>query len=203
MRKYLIIVFLLSLICGGCAQNTPQNSEYDPPFDQTEKLDPDVTEKPTDETEPSLLKYHWEQISGWLDLTWDDVGGYGGGDPWLKKAFVFRSLDDLKASEYQTWEFVDDYDNAFFETNTLIVVNCLRSPPVGHRVIDLVGEENGSYLLTIERLTLGGFHDISFGTTLLIEVDQLVERDALIEIEVVETIVSVEELPHDDVFGWQ
>ena len=60
-----------------------------------------------------------------------------------------------------------------------------------------------TYLLTIERLTLGGFHDISFGTTLLIEVDQLVERDALIEIEVVETIISVEDLPHDDVFGWQ
>ena len=197
MKKLIAFVLVAALIfcCVGCTPEVPEVT--DPSGTQPTETDPtgtgqtDATGEPTNSDEPEVLNYTWEQVPGYLS------------DRTSTMVFisVINSLDALQNSDYQGWKFAEKYDDNFFGTKTLIIASFLYGPPVGHVVSDFVQNEDGTYLLTIERLTYGGLtRDVEFGTTVVIEVDALIDPEAEIIVDITETKVSDDWGTNENIF---
>ena len=199
MEKLIAFMLIAALIfcCVGCTPEVPEVT--DPSGTKPTETDPtgsdqtDGTEDPTDSDEPEVLKYSWEQIDFHLGSRYVDGPA---------TIFIFTSPEELQNSHYEEYEFAEKYDQDFFETKTLIVGNFWYGPPVGHVVSDFVQNEDGTYLLKIERLSYGIGLDVEFGTTVVIEVDALLDPDAEIIVEITDRIIPEDERPHKDVFEW-
>ena len=201
MEKLIAFMLIAALIfcCVGCTQETPEVT--DPSSTQPTETDPtetdptgsdqtDGTEDPTASGEPETVQYTWKQIKSYVDEYSSHIA-------------VYRSREELQNSEYHGMPYyVDAYDEAFFESNTLIIASFQNAPPCGHRVTDLVRNADGSYLLKIEHLWHGVGSDVEFGTSAIIEVNERIPADAEIDFEMTDTIVPPEDRPCDDILDW-
>ena len=197
MKKLIAFMLIAALIfcCVGCTPETPEVT--DPSGTQPTETDPtetdptgtdqtDGTEDPMDSDEPEEIQYTWKQVDAYLDDQMSCVSTY-------------HSLEELLNSEYRGMSYVEDYDEAFFENNTLIIANFQAPPPVGFVVTDFVRNEDGTYSLAIERLTYGVWSEVAYVTTVVIEVYALLPADAEIVVDATRVIVPEEEIPHKDV----